>query len=190
MSTTEVTPVPAEESTESTAHLTVSSTVYRTYGVFDETGKAKGVKNANPSVLSETQTKKNWEEAEKAGATVLNENQYKFYTLTDVAGFETLIPSKEQQLYIIQKGIDAVQTAAANAFQTELKEKKAKEDPDEYEYNGDTIDLREALNTPPKRKNLSDEEKFMKALSVLNQDKVMAMLEQYKRNLEAQASGS
>ena len=188
MSTTEVTPGVTSETNESSVHITTNSVTYRTYGVFDEKGQVKGVKTANPSVLSQTATGKNWDEAEKNGATRLNENAFKFYTLNDIAGFETLIPSPEQRLYIVQKGIDAVQTAAANAAQTEMKDKASKDDPDEFFYDGETIDLREALNTPPKRKNLSDEDKFMKAVGVLNPDKVLAMLEAYKRQLEAQSA--
>lgn len=182
------------ETTDSSAHLTVSAVTYRTYGAFDEKGQAKGAKKdkegnviveGNVSVLSQTQTGKNWEDAEKRGATILNENQFKFYVLNDLAGFETLVPNKDQQLYIIQKGLDALQTAAANQMQVEVEDKTSKDDPDKFLYNGDTIDLREAINTPPKRKNLSDEEKFMKAVGSLNPDKVAAMLEALKRQLMA-----
>jgi hypothetical protein len=186
------------EATESTAHLTTNLITYRTYGAFDSEGKAKGVKskdkdgnlefNSTVSVLSETQTKKNWDEADKRGATVLNENAFKFYTLTDVAGFSDLVPVETQRLYIIQKGIDALQTAAANRIQTELAEKNSKDEPDQFVYNGDTVDLREAINTPPQRKSMTDEEKFMKAMSVLSPDKAIAMLENFKRMLQAQSS--
>src|SRR6266700_2249401 len=78
-------PVEATNEVESSAHLTVNAVTYRSYGAFDEKGQAKGTKkdkdgnvtvDGNISVLSQTQTGKNWEEAEKRGATVLNENQY------------------------------------------------------------------------------------------------------------------
>lgn len=199
MSTTEVIPsVPSEAGNDSSAHLTVTPIVYRSYGGFDSAGKAKNVKKVKsadgaeelsyeglPSVLSETQTRKNWEEADKRGATILNENQYKFYTLNDLAGFETLVPSAEQRLYVIQKGMDAIQTAAANAYQSEFDDKNSKDDPDVYTHNGETIDLREALNTPPKRKNLTDEEKFAKAVGALAPEKLKALLAAYSAQLQA-----
>ena len=183
----EATPIEAT-TTESSAHLTVSSTVYRSYGVFDENGKAKGVKSASPSVMSETNTKDNWKKAEEAGATVLNENQFKFYTLTDLAGFVDLVPSETQRLYIVQKGIDALQTAAANAYQSEFVKKVSKDEPDVYVYNGETIDLREDINEPPQRRNISPEEKFMRAAGALDQAKLIQMLEKFKENLLAQGS--
>jgi hypothetical protein len=201
MSTTEVVNVPAESNNDSSMHITTSPATYRTYGAFDADGKARGVKKTKkkdadgqefeevayeglPSVLAETATKKNWDEAEKRGATVLTENAYKFYSLSDLAGFDTLIPSAEQRLYIIQRGMDVIQNAAVAAFQTELEEKNSKDDPDVYSHNGETIDLRGSLNTP-RRKNLSDEEKFMKAVGSLPQEKVLAMLAAYKQAMEA-----
>ena len=203
MSTTVVTPIPAAESNDSSAHITTTVVKYRTYGAFDENGKAKNVKRSTkkdsagneveeisyeglPSVLSETQTGKNWNEAEKRGAVVLAENDHKFYTLNDLEGFETLVPSAEQRLYVIQKGMDAIQTAAANQAQMEFEEKNSKDDADVFVNNGVTIDLREALNTPPKRKNLTDEEKFMKAVGALPQDKVKAMLAAVAAQLQQQ----
>lgn len=133
-------------------NVSTSMVTYRTYGAVDATGKAVGVKKGkgkvaeefegNPAILSQTQTGKNWEAAEEKGATILNQNQFKFYTLSAESAFPTLVPDETQRLYIIQKGLDALQTAAANRLQTELQEKKAKEDPDVYMYNEDTIDLR------------------------------------------------
>ena len=205
MATSEVTPgpTPAESSNDSSAHITGTLVTYRTYGAFDENGKAKNVKKTKkkdsegneieevayeglPSVLSQTQTGKNWEEAEKRGATVLAENAHKFYTLVSLDGFETLIPDEAQRLYVVQKGMDAIQTAAANQAQMEFEEKNSKDDPDVFVNNGVTIDLREALNTPPKRKNLTDEEKFMKAVGALPQDKVKAMLAAFAAQLQQQ----
>jgi hypothetical protein len=202
MSTNEVVNVPAESNNDSSMHITTSPVTYRNYGAFDADGKAKGVKKTKkkdaegkefeevvfeglPSVLSETATKKNWDEAEKRGAILLTENEYKFYSLSDLSAFESLIPSAEQRLYVIQRGMDVIQNAAVAAFQTKLEEKNSKDDPDVYVYNGDTVDLREALNTPPQRKNLSDEEKFMKAVGSIPQEKLLAMLAAYKQSMDA-----
>jgi len=199
--------------TESSAHISANLVTYRTYGAFDSQGLAMGVKkekvknpdgsfarnpdgsfvfdvvpDGKPAVQSETQTHKNWEGSEANGATILAENAFKFYTLSDLAGFDTLVPSDTQRLYIIQKGIDALQSAAANRIQTELQEKNDKSDPDVYVHNGETIDLREALNTPPQKKALTQEEKLERMIGVMEPDKMLDFLEAFKRKIMAQAS--
>jgi len=172
---------------ESSANINTNLTTYRQYGEFDEKGQAKGKNSPKPAILSQTQTGKNWEGQEKDGAVVLTENAFKFYTLTDESAFFTLVADATQRVYIIQKGLDAIQSAAANKLMAEVKDKTSKDEPDEFVYNGDTIDLHEAINTPPQKKFLTDEEKFMRAISIMDPNKVAAMLEQFKRNLQAQA---
>lgn len=174
--------------TSSNEHITTSLTTYRTYGVYNEKGAAVGAKGANPAVLSETQTHKNWDAAEAQGATVLNQNQYKFYTLADESALAVLVPDATQRLYIIQKGLDAIQTAAANKLQTELQDKKDKEDPDVFMYNEEVIDLRDSINTPPQKKNLTPLEKFNRALGVVNSDELAGLIEQLKRQLAEKAA--
>jgi hypothetical protein len=193
MSTTAVNPNPGTDVENSSANLTTELVTYRTYGAFDANSQAVGVKEdkslgGKPSVMSQSNDGKNWKAAEDRGATVLAENAFRFYKLNSIEGLADLIPDHEQQLYIIQKGIDAVQTAAANKAQIELDEKSSKDGPDVFTNNGITIDLREALNTPPQRRNLSDEQKFMKAVGVLSPDKLLKMMADLKAQLEAQAS--
>ena len=182
-------------------HISTTKTTYRNYGGFDEKGKAKGVtkkdEQGNPvftenyATLSETQTKKNWNAQEEKGAVVLSQNDFLFYSLTDLAGFDSLVPDAAQRLYIVQKGIDAIQTAAANQKMAELAEKKTVEDPDVFLYNDDTIDLKEAINRPPQKKNLTPEEKFKRAvseLSVMDPTKAFAMLEKLRLEMIQQIS--
>ena len=177
----------------SSANINTNLTTYRQYGEFDEKGQAKGKGSPKPAILSETQTKKNWEGQEKDGAVILTENAFKFYTVTAASkdelhqAMDTLVPDAAQQTYIFQKGLDAIQSAAANKLMAEVADKTSKDDPDVFTYNGDTIDLRDAINTPPQKKFLTEEEKFMRAISVLDPSKVAAMLEQLKRNLQAQS---
>ena len=161
-----------------TQNSSISTTLveYRTYGVVDAKGNFVGVDAKNPSVLSQTATGKNWEAAQKAGATALNTNQFKFYSLSDESALSTLVADPKQRLYIIQKGLDAIQTAAANRLQTELQEKKDKDEADQYMYNDETIDLREAINRPPEKKNLTPMEKFERALGVIPQDQLAAFM--------------
>ncbi len=195
--------------TVSSEHVTTNLVEYRTYGAFDNEQHLTGVKkvnkknedgtvsvitefSGNPAVLSQTQTGKNWTKAEEAGATILNRNQYKFYTLADEAGFATLVPDPTQRLYLIQKGIDAIQTAAANAYQTELEDKKGvKEAPDVLVHSEETIDLLADINEPPQKKNLTPMEKFARAIPALdknNLDQAIAMLEQLIRAKAAEQS--
>lgn len=182
--------------TTSSPNISTSLVTYRSYGAVNEKGEFVGVSEGknkvaekfggSPAVLSETQTHKNWDAAEEKGATVLNSNQFKFYTLSDESAFSALVPEGTQRLYIIQKGLDALQTAAANRSQTELAEKKTKEDPDAYMYNEDVIDLREAINRPPEKKNLSPMEKFQRALGVVPQDQLADLIAQLTAKLQAQ----
>jgi hypothetical protein len=177
----------------SSANLTTEVVTYRTYGAFDANSQATGVKEdgslgGKPSVQSQSNDGKNWTAAEKRGAVVLNENAYRFYKLQNLEGFETLVPDSEQRLYIVQKGIDAIQTAAANRKQVELQEKNSKDDPDVFAYNNETIDLRDDINTPPQRRNLTDEQKFLKAIGTLEASKALKLLEQFKASLIAQGA--
>ncbi len=179
----------------SSSNITTSLITYRTYGAVDEKGFYVGVSEGakktavklggNPAVLSETQTHKNWDAAEEKGATILNSNQFKFYTLSDVSAFSTLVPDAGQQLYIIQKGLDALQTAAANRIQTETQEKKTKDDPDVYMYNEEVIDLREAINKPPEKKNLTPMEKFSRAVAGIDPTELSAMIAQLTAKLQS-----
>ena len=188
-STVELTTLGADASStnDSSANVTTSLTTYRQYGKFDEQGQAKGIKTDKPAILSQTQSGKNWEGQEANGAVVLSENQFKFYTLTDESAFQTLVVDPTQRLYIIQKGLDATQSAAANKLMADVQDKTSKDDPDVFVYNGDTVDLHEAINTPPQKKFLSDEEKFLRVASAMDPAKLMGMLEQFKSNLQAQA---
>ena len=178
----------------SLSNVTSSLITYRTYGAVDEKGFYTGAKkdkagvlvlDGNPAVLSETQTHKNWEAAEAGGATILNQNQFKFYTLSDESAFSTLVPDSTQRLYIVQKGLDALQTAAANRIQTETQEKKSKEDPDVYMYNEEVVDLREAINKPPEKKNLTPMEKFSRAIAGIDPSELAAMVAQLSAKIAA-----
>ena len=176
-----------------TQNPSISTTMveYRTYGQVDAKGNFVGVGEAkNPSVLSQTATGKNWEAAQKAGATALNTNQFKFYSLSDESALETLVPDYKQRLYIIQKGLDAIQTAAANRLQTELQEKKDKDEADQFMYNDETIDLREAINRPPEKKNLTPMEKFERALGVIPQDQLAAFMAELQAKIAAGQSAT
>jgi len=147
---------------QSSKDLSVDKKTYRTYGVAvtNEKGKdeykALGTKNSDgtagklletPRILAETQDKKAWAKAEEDGNTRLSENTYVFYTLETLDGFSELIPDEEQRLFIVNKGIQALQTQKANQLQAELDETETL-----FAHDGETIDLRDYLNESPKRK--------------------------------------
>lgn len=147
---------------QSSKNLSVDKKTYRTYGVpvTNDKGKdeykALGTKNSDgsagkmldtPRILAETQDKKAWAKAEEDGNTRLSENVYVFYALETLDGFEELIPDEEQRLFIVNKGIQSLQTQKANQLQAELDESETL-----FVHDGETIDLREYLNESPKRK--------------------------------------
>lgn len=193
--------------TSGSLNISPNKVLYRQYGAFDEKGKARGVDGKNPdgsliysgkpAFSAETNTRDNWTKQETNGATVLTENQLVRYTLNNIAGFFDLIPDEKQQLYVMQRGIDTLQNAAAASIMQELEKKtldengterdRTKDDPDEFVYNGDTVDLRPYINTPPQKGKLTVEEKFNRAiedLSVLDPAKAMAALEALRLRIQ------
>lgn len=178
----------------STKNVSIDTRTYRTYGIIVEgvtpdknEYKALGPKNSegaqktleSPLYRQQTADGKAWENAEAAGNTKLSENNFLFYTLEAEEGFAELVPDSEQRLYIIQRGITAIQTAKANQLQAEVS------DNGEFKYNGDTIDLREELNAPPKRTKLSEIGKISRDLEALSPEKrneIMALLLQMQQS--------
>jgi len=175
-----------EESTatpSSSKNLSVENKLYRTYGFIQEgetpdknTYKAyskneAGVVSvvAKPLIRAKTADGKAWESAEAAGNTKLNENQYQFYTVENEAGFAELVPSEEQRVYLINRGIATIQTAAANFYQSKIATDGT------FAYDESTIDLREDLNTPPERKKQSETQKITNMLSALDPAKKAEM---------------
>jgi hypothetical protein len=164
----------------STANISVDNKEYRTYGVIelDEKGKEvfkaktkEGKTLADPLVRQKTADGKAWTSAEESGNTVLAENILVFYTLETLAGFEELVPSEEQRLWLVNKGIASIQTAAAQKIQSELTEDG------QFAYNGETVDLREFINKAPERKKLSETQKVMRDITALSPDAQKQMIE-------------
>ncbi len=185
---TDVAEVQEAPSEQSSAHITTDSVKFRTYGAYDSEGKPVGVDAdgkptaTKPSTSRETNDNKGWDAQEKKGATLLSENEYRWYNLLHEEGFADLVPDAEQRLYIIQKGLDQLQTAAVNAAQNEVDENTK-----QLLNNGITIDLREAINTPPSRRVLTDEQKFLKTINAIGKDKALSLLEALKAQLMAEA---
>jgi hypothetical protein len=177
---------PAESSS---ANITTDTIKFKTYGAFDAEGNPVGVDEdgkptkSKPSTSRETKDNKTWASQEKNGATLLVENDYRWYNLLSMDGVSDLVPDPEQQLYIFQKGLDQLQTAAVNATQIEF-------DPvtKQFVTNGVTVDLRDAINTPPSRRVLTDEQKLLKTISAIGREKAVAILEALKAQLAAEVA--
>ena len=111
----------------------------------------------------------NWANAEAAGLTLFNENEFTTYDIKSLDGFTLLYPDPKQQLYIIQKGHSAWQTQCIQAAMKANKEGEAEPTP---ELDGLNIDLRVGVDengtysiaTLPSKRGLSLEDKLMKQL--------------------------
>lgn len=178
-SNTETNAAPATSS----KNLSVENKLYRTYGFIEEgetpekstyrayTKNEAGVVSVTPKPLIRAKTAdgKAWDSAEAAGNTKLNENQYNFYTVENEAGFAELVPDEEQRIYLINRGIATIQTAAANFYQSKIGTDG------NFAYDETTIDLRTDLNTPPERKKQTDTQKLTNMLAALDPTKKAEM---------------
>lgn len=174
-----------KDTANSSANITAERIVYRTYGTLDNEGKITGVGGAKAvAVQRETSDHKNWDSLEAKGGQVLAENTYTFYAVNNEQGFLDLVPDSEQRVYIIQKGLDAIQNAAVAS-----KQKETDETEKTFTYNGQVLDLKEDINTPPQRRSLSDDQKLAKMLSTVGYDKAVEMLQRMLATQQGQGQG-
>ena len=155
-------------STESTssANVTKENIIYRTYGLLDEKGQPVGA-----AVRRQSQDGAVWEQMEKDGKTRLCENTYIWYTLTNEEGFTDLVPDADQRLAIINKGINALQTARANQTQADFDKEAG-----QYVTNDQIVDLIDAINEPISKRGQSPLQKALGTLKTLNAtDKAQAL---------------
>lgn len=158
--------------------LSTEKSTYRAYVKLNDKGevaeivaKSESGARAKDAAGKELGLAANWHKLEAAGYQQLNENEVIRYSVKDMAGFTTLIPDVDQQMYVIQSGINYIQNAKANALSLELQEGTGdKGVAPAPAYNNETIDLREALNAPPQKKSLTPIEKMLRALSGLGLD--------------------
>lgn len=164
---------PQEATSDSTANIITEITKYRAYGKYGVNDKGETTVEAL-SVMGETKDQKNWKAAEEKGLTVLNETDIKFYSVSNEQGFIDLVPDADQRVYLINKGIAAVQSAAANAAMKDTDDKGV------FVNNGQSVDLRDAINKAPERQVLSPEQKALKAFGALDAGAQARMLESLK----------
>lgn len=156
--------VPTESA--SSANVTKENIIYRTYGSLDDKGQPVGT-----AVRRQSQDGSVWEQMEKDGKTRLVENTFIWYTLTNEEGFADLVPDADQRLAIINKGINALQTARANQTQVDFDKEAG-----QYVTNDQVVDLIDAINEPISKRGQSPLQKALGTLKTLNAaDKAQAL---------------
>jgi hypothetical protein len=178
MSTTAVVP-------DTTGALTTEKSTVRKYVKFGTDDKGSTI-ITDTKIQAEAQAKVtedgpykgmpvNWAKLEKDGYTIFSENEFVRYTVKSVAGFTHLVTSEEQQVYIIQAGLNYIQNAKANKIMDEMVEGSPEPTPSS---NQETIDLREAINEEPTRRSMTPMEKIQKTIAALNlsQDEIDKIL--------------
>ncbi len=160
---------PAPATTDSSVNISKENIIYRTYGLLDEKGLP-----TQTAVRRQSADGSVWEELEKAGKTRLVENTYIWYTLLNEEGFADLVPDADQRLAIINKGINALQTAAANQTQVDFDKEAG-----QYTTNDQTVDLIDAINTAISKRGQNPLQKALgnvKTLSAADKAAFMAAL--------------
>jgi len=152
MATTTPTPISANGQ-DNSGSLTQEKVTYRGYAKLDEKGVITDFNSKQESVKNAS-----WEKLEKSGYTLLNQNEFIKYTVNSDDGFKLLVPDEAQRLYIVQAGLNYVQNSKANTFMSERQEGAGNEN--NPAYNEQVIDLRDAINEPPSKRALTDQQKL------------------------------
>lgn len=158
---------------ESTANIATEVTHYKVYGKYS-VDKDGATKLDKVSVMGETKDGKNWVAAEADGLQLLAESDVKFYSVANEQGFIDLVPDADQRVYLINKGLASVQSAAVAS---NLKET---DEAGNFVNSGKSVDLRDAINKAPERVVLSPEQKALKAFGALDAGAQARMLEALK----------
>jgi hypothetical protein len=188
---------------ETTGALTTEKQSYRTYiqTSSDKDGKTvvdkiKAQAEATQKVTDKTDPHYglavNWAKLEKEGWTLLCENEFIRYSVKTLEGFFALVPDLDQQLYLIQCGINYAMNAKANAAMVVMEDGAAEP---KAKFDGVTIDLRTgvdsegtySINEAPSRKSLSDIDKLMNTLKKMGlpPEQVAALLAQAASSIAA-----
>jgi len=188
MSTTTGIPAAAEAVPEKEAlkpleagdSLTTEKVTYRGYAKVNEKGELEGYQ-----AKAEVANQVNWKKMEAAGNTLINTNEFTRYILKTMKGFELLVPSEEQRLYISQAGLNYIQNSKANGYMNDFAEDKITP-----VNNDQTIDLREGINDPPQKRALTDQEKLERLVKSmgLSAEDMQKMFADLAKNFAAAAA--
>ena len=158
------------EETIGTGAISTERQTYRNYVKFDTDKDGKAVLKET-KIQGEADKKDkdglsvNWARLEKEGYTLFSENEFIRYSVKSEDAFKQLVTSEEQRVYIIQSGLNAIQSAKITRNMAALKDEATEPTP---QYTLEVIDLREDINEPPQRRSLSGLERLSKLLDGLN----------------------
>jgi pyruvate/oxaloacetate carboxyltransferase len=169
MSTTETNHIAAVES----GSLGTQKVTSRAYIKISDKGEIEDIQaKAETEAKNDKGLSVNWARMEEKGWTQFNENEFIRYIVKDQAGFEALVADPAQRIRIIQAGVDYIQNSRANAMSKEIKEGTGGKDEPTAEpaYNGETIDLKEAINTQIEKRSVDQWEKLRRQLAAMGLD--------------------
>jgi hypothetical protein len=167
-----------------TGNLSTEKVTVRTYVKLKEDGTI-----AERRTQAQTKDGENWKKLEASGYQLFNENEVIRYTVKDLDAARTLVPDETQLIYIFQSGLNYIQNSKTNALAGEVKEgTDTKDVPAEPAYNGEEIDLREAINQTPQRTSLSPIEKLEKLLAGFPPEVRAELLKQAAHTMAVQQS--
>lgn len=179
MATSEITPT-----TTGTGDLTTEKVTYRAYAKYAADGTIDKI-----VAKAQTADGKNWAALEKDGYTLFNENEVVRYTAKTMEAARLLVPDESQFIYIFQSGLNYLQNSKSNALAVQIQDgTDTKDVPAAPVYNGEEIDLREAINTPPERKSLSPMEKLEKLLASFPPEVRAALMSEAQNRMDRQAA--
>lgn len=178
MSTTQVPAVPANGQDE-VGNLSTEKITYRGYAKMNDKGEIDTL-----NAKAESANQQSWKKLEASGATQWNENEFIRYIVHSEEGFSLLVKDPAQRVYIIQAGLSYIQNSKANGLMVERKEG----DEQSPAYNGETIDLREAINEPPTKRALTDQQKLERLVKSmgLGEDEMNALFGELSKKFAAQ----
>ena len=161
--------------------LSTEKVTYRGYAKLNDKGEIDTL-----NAKAESANQQSWKKLEASGAVQWNENEFIRYIVHTEEGFSLLVKDPAQRVYIIQAGLSYIQNSKANGLMVERKEG----DETSPAYNGETIDLREAINEPPTKRALTDQQKLERLVKSmgLNPDEMNSLFGELAKKFAAQSA--
>lgn len=167
---------------DNSGSLSTEKVTYRAYAKLTEKGEIDTL-----VAKAESANQSNWKKLEASGSTMWSENEFIKYIVQSDDGFKLLVPDEQQRLYIVQAGLNYIQNSKANSLMLERKEG----DENSPASNGITIDLKEAINEPPSKRALTDQQKLerlVKSMGLTGDQMTVMFAELAKRFSSAPAT--
>lgn len=184
MSTTNTPAVPQSNNSEASGNFATEKVTYRSYVKLNDKGEIDSI-----NAKAEAANQASWKKLEASGATLWNTNEFIRYIVHSDDGFKMIVPDEAQRLYIIQAGLNYVQNSKANAYMVEPTGAEGA-DASSPKYNNETIDLKDAINDPPSKRALTDQQKLERLVKSmgLSGDEMQTMFAELAKRFAAQAT--